>query len=172
MYSLLKKTLILLHNRNYVMKLSTFAIALISSVASLNAFAQDVRLNPVNQNIETQACYTAATEGYRAAKRLIRDNGLNVESFSASLLCNDVSLRKFADLYSDKTTNETKGIALVAKNEDIASKACLDAVSIGTEKALAKHGLEGETIICNHKEMSAFVRSYNAETVVVRPFSE
>ena len=49
------------------MKLSTFAIALISSVASLNAFAQDVRLNPVNQNIETQACYTAATEGYRAA---------------------------------------------------------------------------------------------------------
>ncbi|MGK0502949.1 MAG: hypothetical protein ACJARF_001715, partial [Alteromonadaceae bacterium] len=63
------------------MKLSTFAIALISSVASLNAFAQDVRLNPVNQNIETQACYTAATEGYRAAKRLIRDNGLNVESF-------------------------------------------------------------------------------------------
>ncbi|MBQ4829463.1 DUF3718 domain-containing protein [Alteromonas sp. CI.11.F.A3] len=154
------------------MKLSTLAIALISSVASLNAFAQDVRLNPVNQNIETQACYTAATEGYRAAKRLIRDNGLNVESFSASLLCNDVSLRKFADLYSKKTPSEAKGIALVAKNEDIASKACLDAVSIGAEEALAKHGLEGETIICNHKEMSVFARAYSTESVVVRPFSE
>ncbi|MDO6566409.1 DUF3718 domain-containing protein [Alteromonas sp. 1_MG-2023] len=154
------------------MKLSTFAIALISSVASLHAFAQDVRLNPVNQNIETQACYTAATEGYTAAKRLIRENGLNVESFSASLLCNDVSLRKFADLYSNKTAPEAKAITLVAKNEDIASQACLDAVSIGTEKALVKHGLVGETIICNHKEMSAFARAYSTESVVVRPLSE
>lgn len=155
------------------MKLSSIAIAFTFSVVSATSFAQDVRLNPVNQNIETQACYTAATEGYTAATKFIRSHGLNTKAFGAAVLCNGVSLRKFAELYSSNNAPQSeKTITLVAKNEDAASRACLDALSMGQEKALAKYGLEGETIICNRKELSDFIREYKSETVVVRSFTE
>jgi len=52
------------------------------------------------------------------------------------------------------------------------SQACLEALSVGKEAALAKFGLEGENIICNHKTMSDFVREYSAENVVVRTAAE
>jgi len=155
------------------MKLSTIAIAFTFSVISAQSFAQNVRFNPINENVETQACYTAATEGYEAAKRLIRENGFFEQSFAASLRCNDVSLRTFAELYSNnEVTKSAKTIALVAKNEDVASQACVDALSIGKEEALAKYGLEGETIICNRKEIADFVRTYRSESVVIRSASE
>ena len=155
------------------MKLSSIAIAFTLSVVSNYSFAQDVRLNPVNQNIETQACYTAATEGYNSAIKLIRNNGLNTKAFGATIMCNGVSLRKFADLYSSNSASESqKTITLIAKNENAASRACIDALSIGQEKALAKYGLEGETIMCNRKQLSDFIREYKSEKVVVRSFTE
>ncbi len=54
------------------MKLSTFAIALTLSVAATQSFAKDIVLKPLNDNIETQACLTAAKEGFGPALRLIR----------------------------------------------------------------------------------------------------
>ena len=49
------------------MKLSTFAIALTLSVAATQSFAKDVVLKPINDNIETQACLTAAEDGFGPA---------------------------------------------------------------------------------------------------------
>lgn len=155
------------------MKLSSMVLAFTFAVTSVHSFAQDVRLNPVNQKIETQACYTAATEGYTAATKLIRNNGFNSKAFSASIRCNGVSLRQFAELYSNvEAPQHDKIITLVAKDQDVASKACLDALTMGTERALIKHGLKGETIMCNSKILSDFVRQYKSEKVVVRTFTE
>ena len=73
---------------------------------------------------------------------------------------------------NNKATENAKTVALVAKNKDVASQACLEALSVGKDAALAKFGLEGENIICNHKEMSDFVREYSTENVVVRTAAE
>lgn len=155
------------------MKLSTFAIALTFSVVAAQASAKDVRLQPVNNNVETQACLTAATEGYGPALRFIRNSGFNAEEFSASVRCNGESLRTFAYMYrNNDVTENAKNVALVAKNEDAASQACVEALSIGQDAALAKYGLEGENIICNFKNISDFVRQYSAENVVVRTAAE
>ncbi len=105
--------------------------------------------------------------------RLIRSKGFNAEEFSASVRCNGESLRTFAYMYkNNKATENAKTVALVAKNQDVASQACLEALSVGKEAALAKFGLEGENIICNHKTMSDFVREYSVENVVVRTAAE
>jgi hypothetical protein len=69
---------------------------------------------------------------------------------------------------NNKETNAAKTIALVARNKDVASQACLEALTIGKDAALAKYGLEGENIICNHKNINDFVRQYSVENVVVR----
>ncbi len=155
------------------MKLSTFAIALTLSVAATQSFAKDVRLKPVDNNIETQACLTAATEGYGASIRFIRNNGFNAEEFSATLRCNGESLRTFAFMFkNNEETVNAKTVALVAKNQNAASQACLEALTIGKDAALVKYGLEGENIICNRQKISDFVRQYSAENVVVRTTAE
>ena len=105
--------------------------------------------------------------------RLIRSKGFNAEEFSASVRCNGESLRTFAYMYkNNKASDNAKTVALVAKNKDVASQACLEALSVGKEAALAKFDLEGENIICNHKAISDFVREYKAENVVVRTAAE
>ena len=159
------------------MKLSTFALALTLSVVGTQSFAKDQVLKPLNDNIETQACLTAANEGYTQALRFVRSQGFNSDEFSASVRCNGVTLHSFANMYKTKkaaaeNNAEAKTIALVAKDQDVASKACLEALSVGKRAALAKFGLEGENIICNYKSMNEFVREYSADNVVVRTSAE
>lgn len=155
------------------MKLSTFAISLLFSVAATQSFAKDVRLQPVDENIETKACLTAANEGYQTALRLVRANGFDAEEFSASVRCNGESLRTFAYMFrNNQVTENAKRVALVAKNNNAASQACLDALTIGKDAALTKYGLKGENIICNHKNIADFVRSYKSQNVEVRTADE
>lgn len=155
------------------MKLTTFAIALTFSVASLQAVAQNVVLKPVNDNFETQVCYTAATEGYAKAKQLIRSEHLSALEFTASLSCNGETLKAFAKKYANNEVSDNPTtIKLIAKDTDDASKACVEAVTIGEASARAKYNLEGEKIFCNYKEMSEFVRRYDSERVAVRAVTE
>lgn len=152
------------------MKMSTFAIALTFTIASVQAMAQNVTLKPVDTNFETEACYTAATLGYDAAKKLVRSNGLNFTEFKTSVSCNGEDIKSFAQRYASAPVPAT--ITIVAKDADIASKACVEAIQIGEAKARAKYNLEGETIICNHRDMSEFVKKYNAEKVVIQEIAE
>lgn len=155
------------------MKFSTFAIAITFSVASLQAVAQNVILKPVDEKFETQVCYLAATEGYAEAKQLIRSRNESVSEFAASVTCNGDRLKAFAHKYANnKITEDAVTVELVAKDSDIASQACVEAISIGEEDARAKYSLEGEQILCNYKEMSEFVRKYDTENVVVRVITE
>ncbi|MBU2979298.1 DUF3718 domain-containing protein [Alteromonas sp. C1M14] len=155
------------------MKLSTFALALTLSVSSVQAFAQNVILKPVNDNLETQACLTAAQEGFTAARKLVRQQGVAFSEFAASVSCNGMSLRAFSDQYSSHTvTAHSSVIALVAKDEDAASQACIDATRMGADKALEKHNLQGEAIICNHRDITAFARQYQTDNVIVRAAAE
>ena len=127
----------------------------------------------MDQNIETKACLTAANEGYQPALRLVRANGFDADEFSASVRCNGESLRTFAYMFrNNQVTENAKRVALVAKNNNAASQACLDALTIGKDAALTKYGLKGENIICNHKNIADFVRSYKSQNVEVRTADE
>lgn len=155
------------------MKLSTFAIALIASVTVAPSFAKNIQLQPVTENIETQACLTAANQGYQKAMRLVRANGFDADEFSASVRCNGESLRTFAFMYRNNVAStDAKKVALVAKNKNAASQACLEALSIGKDEALEKYGLSGEAVICNHKDIADFVRAYKSKNVEVRMTEE
>ncbi|MDY6885599.1 MAG: DUF3718 domain-containing protein [Pseudomonadota bacterium] len=155
------------------MKLSTFAISLLFSVAATQSFAKDVRLQPVDENIETKACLTAANEGYQPALRLVRASGFDSDEFSASVRCNGESLRTFAFMYRNNQVSENaKKVALVAKNNNAASQACLEALTIGKDEALTKYGLKGESVICNRKDIADFVRTYKSQNVEVRTADE
>lgn len=156
-----------------IMKLSTLAIALTFTVASVQAVAQNVVLKATNDNLETQACYTAATEGYSAAKRLVRSNGVKFDTFNVAVKCNGVSIKQFAKQFADNKADENATeLALVAKDSGEASRACVEALEIGEKQARAKYSLEGEVIFCNHREMSEFVRKYDSENIVIRSIAE
>ena len=118
------------------MKLSTFAIALTLSVASVQAFAQNVILNPVNDSLETQVCYTAATESLTAAKKLARSNGVKFSKLNASVSCNGLSISEFAKTYANNVVTE-------------------DAITI---KLVAAAGSEYLS-----REMSAFIDQFDSE---------
>ncbi|MBO1256584.1 DUF3718 domain-containing protein [Alteromonas sp. 5E99-2] len=155
------------------MKLSTLAIAITFTVASVQAVAQNVVLKPTNDDFETQACYTAATEGYSEAKRFIRGNGVNFESFNVAVKCNGVTIKQFARQFADNQIDESAiELALVAKDTGDSAKACIEAIEIGETQARAKYSLEGEVILCNHREISEFVRIYDSENIVIRSITE
>lgn len=155
------------------MKLTTLAIALTCSVASLQAVAQNVVLKPVDENFETKVCYAAATKGYDAATKMIRASHQSVADFNSRVTCNGLTVKRFAKKYAQNDVDEDATvIALVAKDKDIASKACVEALEIGEAAARAKYSLEGERILCNFKEMSQFVRQYDKENIVVRSIAD
>ena len=149
------------------MKKLTLAVAATLAVLSSSAFAKNVVLKPVNQNIETQACYVAATEGLAATRTLLFKNNLSYASFARTVTCNDMSLAKFAKTYQqqDEAKSDTvKQIALVAKNSNTASQLCLDAVVIGEDAARAKHDIYG-SVLCNRQELSLFVSKFADQEV-------
>lgn len=155
------------------MKLSTFAIAITLSVASLQAVAQNVVLKPVSDNFETQVCYTAATEGYNAAKRLARREHVNFAEIRTSVSCNGISIKEFAELYEiNDQDSATTTVALVAKNSNVESQACLAAIDLGETAAKAKYGLEGETVFCNYEEMATFAKKYRNDSTVIQALAD
>lgn len=150
---------------------STIAIALTLSAA---ASAKTVVLKPINQNIETQACLVAATQGISAAKELVRANNINFIEFTSTLSCNGMSLSQFArELGTQrKQTSETSTrIALVAKNSNAESQLCLDAVTMGEQKARAKHAID-TPVLCNGQNLPVFLRSFKNQDVEVRNTAE
>lgn len=153
------------------MKLSTLAIALTLAACTGSAFAKEVVFKPILENFETQVCLTAATEGLNASKALILENEQRYSTFTSSLTCNGLSLASFANKYTqveEQAPKNTKPVTLIAKNTNIASKVCLDALVMGETKARQKHNITKDHISCNNQNISRFVRRYSNETVIVR----
>ena len=155
---------------------STIAIALTMSAGT--ATAKTVVLKPINQNLETQACYVAATESMKAAKELVLASGVSFSEFRKTVTCNDMSLRDFANAYSQETeensqdnNEKTTRIALVAKNANVESQLCLDAVTMGEQAARALHAIN-EPVACNGRDLSVFLRSFKNQQVEVRSIAD
>lgn len=146
---------------------STLVIATTLSFASASAMAKNVVLKPIDLNLATEVCIAAADEGMVAARALVRANKLNFSTFKATVSCNGLSLREFAETYGEKETESTASrIKLVPKNENVESQLCLDAVTMGEQAAREKYSIDAP-IMCNNRDLGDFVRNFSSQTVLV-----
>lgn len=151
------------------MKTLLTTLALATFVFSSSVSATNVQLRPADNTLETQVCYTAATEGLSAAYALIKQSKQNVSRFSDLLSCNGKSLARTARLF--KQANEEKSSTQTARkvrfvtDENLESQVCLDAVIIGVNAALAKHEMKNKDIICNNQNIESFARRFAGTSV-------
>lgn len=151
-------------------KIITAAIATIA--LSNTAFAQQVAFKKLDDSLETQACYTAAKQGRDAAIDMLKENGVRVLGFERQLTCNGLTLTSFAKKYAAKAKNESgevlATVKLVARKDNVASKVCLDAVTLGYGAALKKHDVFSHNVSCNDKSLREFVDSFEDTNVIVQ----
>ena len=156
------------------MKLLSVATAMTLTFATATTMAKTVVLKPLDQNLETQACYTAATQGIDAAKTLVKEHNIRFSLFKNTVTCNGLRLVDFAHEFGEqeeKSGNIVTRIALVAVNTNVESQLCLDAVTMGEKKARNKHDIYAP-VICNNLNLPDFVRSFKKREIVEHKIAE
>lgn len=153
------------------MKFSTLVLSAGLTFVSLNAAALNLKFEKTGSDLETQACFTAATQGIKAAKKLVRAEGVNYIELSSTLLCNGMQIKDFANKYAklqakNDAAKTVKVVALSAMDRTIESQLCLDAVTMGEKQARAKYQMRNATIKCNGQEIGQFLKSLENIKVV------
>lgn len=140
-------------------------------MASASVLSKEVVLKASDQTIATNICLVAATKGMKIAATVASENDINFRQFKSSASCNGLSLANFATKFrqykASKKVAPKPSIILMANNTDIESQLCLDAVTMGERKARAKHSVIA-TVLCNHKDLPDFVRSFNNQDVTIK----
>lgn len=150
------------------MKLRTLTLAAGLTFLSMNAFAATQNFKKIDNNIETQACYAAATKGLDDAKAIVDNAGYNFRKFRTEVTCNGLSIDDFAEKYANTEDNQEpiRLVALRAVNNEDASMLCLDAAVMGERAAREKHGMRHENIMCNGQTLRSFLRSLKNSEIV------
>jgi hypothetical protein len=157
------------------MKLSTIALAATITLTSATTFAASpqVVFKSVVNNLESQVCVAAASEGLAAAKALVVKNGLSFANFTNHVSCNGRSVVSFSKRYQAEETSVTAApilVNLVATNNNAESKVCIDALTMGERAARVKHNVMGASIKCNNKSLKRFVRDLEKRNVTLTGF--
>jgi hypothetical protein len=140
---------------------------------SASAFSKNVTFEKTDDNLETQACYTAATKGLSATRTLVRKNNVDYNNFKHNVLCNGERLTVFAVKYARARAGDpslqkelVKVVSLSTLDRSVESQLCFDAVMLGEQKAREKHNLRSTKLTCNGKEVSRFLKSFKNKKVV------
>jgi hypothetical protein len=147
---------------------TTIAIATITFTFSVSA--TNVQLRPADDTFETKVCYTAATEGLKAAYELVKESNENFDRFTTILSCNGKSLvrsaRAFKQANKAQANQEqaTRKVRFVT-DESLESKICLDAVLLGADTAIEKHDVQHVNILCNNQDIKIFAKKFAGKTV-------
>lgn len=157
---------------------STLAVAVTLSLGAAETQAKDFVLKPVNQKIETQACYVAATEGLSAVKVLLKQHRESYAIFKHAVTCNGLNLADFAieynlnseqvrERFELENTKEPKQrqVSFVATNTNVESQLCIDAVTMGENAAREKHAIQAP-IRCNSRRLTDFISTFKNKAVV------
>ena len=152
------------------MKLHTLALAAALTTVSLSTIAAPkYKFTSSADNLETKVCMTAAAKGMSAAKALVNKSGLSFHSLNESVTCNGKSIKQFANTYYNKPGSPEKAtvVSLVAQNNNVESKVCIDALSIGVSKAKAMHNVSHGSVMCNGKTIGKFVKDFKKRNAVI-----
>jgi hypothetical protein len=159
------------------MKLSTSILALaviipVTSFASVSE-ANNIVLKPINDKVETQACYVAATQGIKAAKSFLQAEDYSFSVFNTAVTCNGIRITDFADKYTVKSNDGSEAVEkqlskvkLVAMDNK-ESQLCVDAVLLGEREARLKNDAINEVVYCNSQTLGRFARSYRNKNVTL-----
>lgn len=151
------------------MKTSTILLASALTIFSSGVFANAVSFTKQADDLETEACYTAATQGLASAKSFLRDSNINYTEFRSSVMCNGMSITQFAKKYFNSADNDAQSIEVVAisaLDQNPESLLCVDAVTMGEKAARAKHGIKLGSVLCNGKEIGRFLKDFENRKVV------
>lgn len=145
--------------------LTSLAIATITFATSVSA--TNVQFRQGDNTFETKVCYTAATQGLTAAQELVKASDNNFKRFTTFLTCNGKSLVQTARTFHEANEEQTQATRKVrfVTDEALESQVCLDAVMIGVNAALDKHGIQDDNIICNNRDIKIFAKKFAGKTV-------
>lgn len=130
-------------------------IALSTSLVSVSANAAGLEMG--SDNFETKVCYVAATEGIKTAEKMIKDKGLSVRRLTENVMCNNTDLKTFAKRHANKNIS-TAPVTLIATNNDIESKICIESLTNGINNTERKYRVNKDQIRCNGIPLPRFVR--------------
>ncbi|GLR72110.1 hypothetical protein [Agaribacter marinus] len=154
------------------MKTSTLILSAALTFTALSVSANQVEFEKVNNNLETEACYTAATKGMNATKEIVQKSKVSFAVFKNSVMCNGMRINEFAAKYFDKKSSITEKktiqvVALSALDRSPESQLCLDAVVMGEKAARSKHNMRNTNVVCNGKSLSHFLKTFKNRKVVL-----
>jgi hypothetical protein len=140
----------------------TIAIALVASAISVSA--QSGQFEMTQDNFETKVCYVAATNGIKSAEQFIKAQGLSVRKLKQNVTCNNTDLVSFAKRYNKPQNNASNNgpVQLVATNNDLESRICVESLTQGLGKTVAKYQINKEHIRCNGIPLPRFVKQNKA----------
>ena len=136
---------------------------------SSSVFANTVVFEKQAENFETQACYTAATQGIDVTKELLKDNNVSYNGFRNQTTCNGMTIDKFSAKYFNSTSDSIQVlpiIALTAVDQEPESQLCVDAATMGEKQARKKHDLENASIKCNGQNINTFLKNLKKHKIV------
>lgn len=137
-------------------------IALTASASTVSATS--AKFEMTQDNFETKVCYVAATKGMEIAERFIQAQGLSVRKLKQNVKCNNTDLVTFANRYNkpESAPSNSGPVQLVATNNDIESRICVESLTQGLSHTVAKYKINEEHIRCNGIPLPRFVKNNKA----------
>jgi len=141
------------------MKILLLGLSLVLSVSSAHALSSNSKFFTIDNSIDSQLCFIAATEGYNAALSQGKMIGGKYSHLAKETSCNGVSIREFASMHKVDTTEKSeKLVNLFAGNKTIESQICLKAAKIGIKSV--ENNRYVRSIKCNGQSIDKFVKQY------------
>jgi hypothetical protein len=142
---------------------ATFLLASSGAFAGMKTFQPE---NASNPSFEDHVCIAAAAQGLDVAKDMLREAGHSTRVASQNLLCNDVSLKQFAEMYQvTAPTVKISGSIVLKPHNDEESRFCKDAAVNGVKNAVFKYGRSFKNITCNGLSVSSFVAKFKGTVI-------
>ncbi len=136
---------------------------------------QSMSFKAMDNNLATQYCIVAATDGLDAVKQMAKNDQSSFQELKKTISCNGVSLNSFSEKFAEsvrqKNTTENlapSSIKVLANDNTIESKLCVDALVLGEQAARQKHELPKAPIICNNKSLKDFVEDFKEKELIVQ----
>ncbi|MEM0909943.1 MAG: hypothetical protein AAGJ37_03155 [Pseudomonadota bacterium] len=137
--------------------LSTIAI---TAAISFGAVANEEQFVKSNDDFITQSCYVAATEGIDAVKKLVESRFLSFKDFEKDVVCNGVTIDKFAKQHSAPAPTGQR-VQLIATNNDLESRVCMAALTKDLDDVVKEFRINKEYIVCNRLSLTRFLEKNN-----------
>jgi hypothetical protein len=146
------------------MKKAALIIAIALTASATAVSAKSAKFEMTQDNFETKVCYVAATKGMESAEQFITAQGLSVRKLKQNVKCNNTDLVTFAKRYNkaESAPTSTGPVQLVATNNDLESKICVESLTKGLMQTVAKYQINEEHIRCNGIPLPRFVKKNKA----------